>query len=135
MCREAFGWYSSNPMVVEIEQHEGFIVYLAANDKLNIEQSDILIELRNRLYETFDEYKLNYDKVYTIHFKNEKREWLQNSTCTCLNFQKNLICKHLLGLAFFNKLKKCPEEGNDVLIGQKPKRGRVPRAKSALMKQ
>lgn len=134
MCREAYDWYASNPMVIEIEKYGEFIVYLAANDNLNIDNSSELIEFKNKLYETFDEYKKNHDNVHTIQLKNEKRNWLKHSTCTCIKFQKTLICKHLLGLAFFNKLKKCPEEGNNVLIGQKLKRGRVPRAKMALMK-
>lgn len=58
-----------------------------------------LFAMKTKRYETFDELKENHNKVLTVHFCNDKRRWIQESTCTCGNFQRNFICKHLLGLA------------------------------------
>ena len=55
----------------------------------------------------------------------------------CPSFQKNFICKHSLGLAVNLKHVKVPENAKyDIAqIGQKPKRGRPPKATKALMIQ
>ena len=57
--------------------------------------------------------------------------------CDCPSFQKNFICKHSLGLAVNLKYVKVPENAKyDITqIGQKPKRGRPPKATKALMIQ
>lgn len=119
---------------MQIHQEDEFIEYLAANGP--IKPTDLLA-FKNKIYDSFDELKENFEKVYTIKFCNEKehKRWTKESTCSCRNFQKNFICKHIVGLAFYNKVKKCPQEGNSKTISKKPKKGRIPRAKKALERQ
>ena len=94
-----------------------------------------MYSLKNHKYDTFDEFKKNADMIYTIKFCNDKKRWSLESVCSCRQFQRDFICKHLLGLAFHNKLKKCPEEGNNKLIQKNSKKGRIELAKQALQKQ
>lgn len=86
------------------------------------------------LFDSFDDFKRNYRRVYKVKF-NMSRRWNVDSTCSCSIFQKNFMCKHLVGLAFYNKLMKCPQEGNGTAISKKKKRGRIAYAKKALEKQ
>lgn len=124
-----------NPTVIQNDAKDEFIFYLAANDGTNVHTPDTLIELNGESYDTFDDLKINRDKVLTIKFCNAKERWATNSSCSCRLFQKEFMCKHLLALAFYNRLKKCPQEGNNKLISKKAKRGRIALAKSALQKQ
>lgn len=94
-----------------------------------------LLALKNKRYDTFDELKEHRNKVLTVHFCNDRRRWIIESTCSCRVFQRNFICKHLLGLAFYNRLKRCPEEGNNKTIAKKKSKGRIALAKKALQKQ
>lgn len=120
---------------MQIDQKDEFVTYLAANDGINFATPEALIELKRKNFVTFDEFKKDGDKVLTIKFCNEKKRWITESICSCRIFQKEFICKHIIALAFYNRLKKCPEEGNNQMISQKAKRGRIAYAKSALQKQ
>lgn len=132
MHREAYTWFDNEPTVVKTHEHGELIRYLVAKD--SIVETD-LVTFKKKKYDTFDEYKNNFDKVISIKFHKCKEQWMTESSCTCRTFQKMFICKHLLGLAFYHKLKRCPEEGSNKEISKKPKRGRVAFAKSALQKQ
>lgn len=133
--RDAFTWYGKNPTVIQIATQDEFTFYLAANDGTHVSTPETLIELNSESYDTFDELKSNRDKVLNIKFCNTKERWATESSCSCRRFQKDFVCKHLLALAFYNRLKKCPQEGNNKIISKKLKRGRVPLAKSALQRQ
>lgn len=135
LYREAFAWYGKNPTVIQNGAQDEFIFYLAANDGTHVSTPETLIELNRENYDTFDELKSNRDKVLNIRLCNTKERWATESACSCRSFQKEFICKHLLALAFYNRLKKCPQEGNNKLISKKRKRGRIALAKSALQKQ
>lgn len=135
LCREAFTWYGQNPPVLEVDRQDEFVMYLAANDGMNITTPHILTELNNKNYYTFDELKAERDKVLNIEFCNEKKQWNTKSICSCRVFQKEFMCKHILARAFYHRYKKCPQEGYNKSISQKAKKGRIARAKKALVKQ
>lgn len=120
---------------MEIGKQGEFVFYLAAYDATNIKTSDTLVERKNKSYDTFDELKNERDKILNIKFCNVKKKWSTESICSCRTFQKEFICKHILALAFYYRLKKCPQEGNNKTISPKPKRGRIALAKKALQKQ
>lgn len=121
--------------MLQIEREGKFRIYLAANDGINVTTPEQLTEWNDKRYDTFDELKSERDNFLKIKFCNSKQDWNTSSTCSCRSFQKEFMCKHILALAFFYKLKKCPQEGFNKLISQKPKKGRIPRAKKALVKQ
>lgn len=121
--------------MIQNEIQDEFIFYLAANEGTLVSTPDTLIELNRKSYDTFDELKSNRDKVLNIKFCNTMERWATESSCSCRIFQKEFICKHLLALAFYNRLKKCPQEGINKSISKKNKRGRRALATSALKKQ
>jgi hypothetical protein len=61
--------------------------------------------------------------------------WMENLIqCDCPFFQKKFFCKHSICLAVLQNLATVPSNAkNDVPIGKLPKKGRLPKAKKALM--
>lgn len=46
----------------------------------------------------------------------------QKSTCTCPEYFKSYVCKHIVGIAAIKKLAIIPPEAKVVRLGQKPKK-------------
>ncbi len=72
------------------------------------------------------------DKALGVKFSDEL---LQNANCTCPNFLKQYVCKHVLGIAIRLKLFQVCPEAKDIPIGQKRKRGSPAKAKKAFLTQ
>lgn len=65
-----------------------------------------------------------------------KDNWKLESTCQCPYFLKNLIFKHIIGLALQLKLCKLPRNAITTgELGERPKRGRKQKSYEALLKQ
>ncbi|CAK1603683.1 unnamed protein product [Parnassius mnemosyne] len=82
----------------------------------------------------FEDYKMKHFAFWkVIAPKNEAQnvEWRKGS-CTCPQFHKKYVCKHLLGLAIRLKLATPPMEAKALPIGQKRKRGRPTKSRPAL---
>ena len=64
----------------------------------------------------------------------DNAEWMKGN-CTCANFLKTYMCKHLLGIALRLKFCEAPPAAKTIMLGQKRKRGRVSKAanKKALL--
>lgn len=85
-------------------------------------------------WKSFDQYVKYFEKMfYSVTISKEN--WLTESKCTCIHFQKNYVCKHVIGLALRLKLTKCPSAAINVNLNSKPKLGRPARAKKALIVQ
>ncbi|KAL0821529.1 hypothetical protein ABMA28_004986 [Loxostege sticticalis] len=85
----------------------------------------------------FDDYKRKHFAFWKVKVpKNgtENVNWKKGS-CTCPQFYKKYICKHLLGLAIRLKLATPPSEAKALPIGQKRKRGRPTKSRPALIIQ
>ena len=59
----------------------------------------------------------------------------ESATCTCRRYQKEYVCKHVIGIAVRNKKFDLRPEARGILLGQKRKRGRPEKAKKALIVQ
>ena len=59
----------------------------------------------------------------------------QNSTCSCPEYFKSYICKHIVGIAAMTKLYRISSEAKTVPIGKKPGPGRPAKTKPALQYQ
>jgi hypothetical protein len=79
----------------------------------------------------FDSY---INLIETVH-KIQLNQNLLLSTCTCVYYFKNYICKHILTVAVTKKLLIVPVRFIDKVIGCKPKRGPKKKARSAFEKQ
>lgn len=80
----------------------------------------------------FDEYVQNmHQRVYEVNFADE---WLE-STCTCPYYIKKLMCKHIIGTAFYAGEATCPPECNPNNLNKKKARGRPAKALNGLVRQ
>ena len=78
--------------------------------------------------------ELNFDSLF--EFTNSirmvrlgKTNW-KHSKCTCVDYFKTYICKHILVIALSQKLTVVPEKFYDSIIGNKPKPGRKKKARA-----
>lgn len=83
---------------------------------------------------SFDKFKEKAFNVCCVTMPIENEKW-DESTCVCVGFQKNYICKHVIGLAIRTRAVKIPSSLRDAPIEPKKKRGRPNKAKKALIRQ
>jgi hypothetical protein len=75
---------------------------------------------------TFDSYVDHSNAMGTIDFNAES--W-HLSSCNCWHFKKRYHCKHIIALALRKNIITIPASYyGGCIIGQKPKKGRPPRA-------
>lgn len=84
--------------------------------------------------ENFDEFKEQFFNKWKVILPQNKEQWTQG-TCTCPNFYKMYMCKHIIGLSIRLKYAVPPVEAKNIPLGQKRKRGRPSKAKPALIIQ
>lgn len=104
----------------------------------NVESATIkeLTAIDSANFEDFDDYKKNgYRMSYQIKIQCCTETWSTKSTCCCSDFYSAFICKHIVGLVFYLKLKKIPKEAISTRIEQKRSRGRSSKAKKALVRE
>lgn len=87
-------------------------------------------------WETFRDFKRYIcSSVHTtFEHPTTASNWL-NGVCDCRAFYKEYLCEHVVGFALRMKLINAPNEAKTIPIGQKRKRGRPAKAKSALSLQ
>jgi hypothetical protein len=81
---------------------------------------------------TFEEFKNWHGILWVISM--DASNW-ENAKCNCPQFLKEDQCKHSLGLAIRLRLAQAPPEAKTIPFGQRRKRGRPARAKTALVFQ
>ncbi|CAF2081601.1 unnamed protein product [Rotaria magnacalcarata] len=94
----------------------------------------LLYNQQNVKWCDFDIMKNEQLSFWECEFLNESENWTK-STCSCPTCLKYYICKHIIGLAARYKLCSIPLEAKNISLGQKRKRGRVAKAKKALIVQ
>ena len=80
---------------------------------------------------TFEQFKHRAFSVWIVQFSKDNG-WL-NGSCTCRDFFKKYVCKHMVGLAIRNKFVKVPPAAKQVPIGEKRSRGRPKQSTQALL--
>ena len=75
---------------------------------------------------TFDSYVTHSNEMWTIDFNSQS--W-HLSSCNCLHYKKRHHCKHIIEIALRKNIIEIPASYyGGCIIGQKPKKGRPPRA-------
>lgn len=97
-----------------------------------LEAKDMMAQ-EDCVWNTWEEFCARKKFMFIIFDNSET--WNQFSTCTCSEFQKKYMCKHILGLAVIRKLTAIPSHIKAIPIGSRVPRGRIPKAKKALMRQ
>lgn len=130
----AYQWATANHKVIQCDDDEQTYYTSSTASKKDINITWILrMKKKEGAWKTFEEFNEYRNGVWVIHIGDQN---LENSSCTCPVFLKQLTCKHVLGMLI--RLGLCsnvPEEAKNVPIGQKRKRGRPAKAKKALIVQ
>lgn len=124
---EGYLWAKKNVEIKILSSDATNSVYLAPSE------STIRIKDTNTAYEswqTFDEYRERNFAFWRIELP--RAEWT-NGTCTCPQFFKKYMCKHILGLAIRLNLASPPLEAKIIPSPQSRKRGRPSKSKPALI--
>ena len=129
---QAYQWAILNKAVIEeAGPHGGTHYYVGAGDTRISNKSLKVYKKKNGRWTTFDEFKkLNYGTWMIQIMEDEKK-----NECSCPHFLKIGQCKHVLGILIRLKKIVAPAEAKSVPLGQKRKRGRPSKAKSALLVQ
>lgn len=99
-----------------------------------ISVTDKMIErYYKRNFKSFDTFKDAQTSIWVVEMPMDSNKW-KEATCTCPVNLKTFICKHVVGIACRLKFCKIPPNAKDVAVGEKRKRGRVPKATKALLK-
>ena len=106
--------------------------YLPAKDAIKISDKEIH-RYDNARFNSFDTFKNVQFGIWCVCIPRNN-DW-KKSTCSCPEFLKNYMCKHIIGMSIRLKYCKPFPEAKNVEIGSKRKRGRPAKAKGALLVQ
>ena len=81
-----------------------------------------------------DQYKNKAFNVWCIKLPLDKFKWL-DGMCSCPEFFKKFMCKHVVGMAIRLNYCKPPSAAKQVKIGEKRRRGRPKKFTKALVIQ
>lgn len=88
--------------------------------------------LVKRQWKSFDEFLTYAFQIFYI-LQFSKSSWNMNSTCTCVCFFKENICKHIIAIGLRENIIKCPDSANPTSLGQyKRNAGPTKKARKAL---
>ena len=127
----SYQWAKSNKNVICINNESSKVYYIPARDLDSIPQTD-LNRYKKQKFTTFNQLKKSFD-IWCLEVENDSI-W-RKSKCNCPAFLKNYICKHVVGMGIRLKQCKPPAAAKTVPIGEKRKRGRPAKAKTALLVQ
>jgi predicted nucleic acid-binding Zn finger protein len=68
-------------------------------------------------WNTFEQFKKREFSVWNVSLVAKSETW-RAGTCTCPNFLKKYMCKHLIGMAIRWKLAKPPPAAKNVPINE-----------------
>lgn len=130
MWTSAYQWAKLNKKIENISNslERNYLIPAGECNEVNKNYLDESTE------DNFDEYIKKKASYYKLSLPMEDEKW-KDGQCTCSNFLKNYICKHLIGVAIRFKYIQPPLEAMNIEIGIKRKRGRPPKEKKALLVQ
>jgi hypothetical protein len=129
----AYQWTKKNKPVLIVSQQESQISYkIPAGD--STEEPGELNDICAENWVEFEEFKNKAFSSWITTMSTSPDEWIKGN-CNCPAFFKNMICKHIIGIAIRLKYVKPPPEARNISIQGKRKRGRPSKAKKALIVQ
>lgn len=126
---KAYQWAKLNKTLLCTDEGDNKIFRVPGGNTLTVPQQ----EPSYTEWRTFDHFKRHYFSEWKVVMPLSD-QW-KTGKCSCPYFAKFYICKHMLGIALRYKLEEPPLAAKQIAIGQKRKRGRPAKAKSALYKQ
>lgn len=113
--------------------HENpYLNYVASSIFNNDNFDEKFVSERNHCnYKSLKTYQNDrFGHFWTVQLSTS--DWKNGSKCDCPIFLKNYICKHVVGISLKNKLCRLPRKALTVELTKKLKKGRKPKATSAL---
>lgn len=111
-----------------------FLVPSARCDPINANEK-FYRSLVKRQWTSFDEFVTHGFQMFYI-VQLSKTSWNKQSSCTCVCFFKENMCKHIIAVGMREKIIDCPESANPTSLSQyKRKAGGAKNAKKALVIQ
>lgn len=125
----AYKWVKMNKPIKRSVDGNGLVSYqFAAGETPTLVDWSILTK-----WNTFNEFKARFQLGWRTYVQDAD-SWIHGS-CTCPQFMKKYVCKHMVGIALRLKFVKVPLEAKALPLNQKRKRGRPSKAKKALLIQ
>ena len=130
---EGYNWARSEKDIIsksfDNDKHE---YYCPVGDEHKVTQ-DQISTVKDMRWNTFEQFKKRAFSVWIVSLVPKSETW-REGTCTCPNFLKKYMCKHLIGMAIRLKLAKPPPAAKNVPINEKRRRGRPKFATKALLR-
>lgn len=94
------------------------------------------VKILSSMWPTLEDFKTFYNSKWYVTLASPDAKWL-NALCSCPSYQKNFICKHIVGIAVRMGEVTIPDEikSDITVIGGKRKRGRPASTKKAYIIQ
>lgn len=90
--------------------------------------------IQQKKWSSFDQFvNEGFGNCWTVQVSTP--DWKDYSKCECPQFQKNYVCKHILGVALREKICKLPRTAIPTMLEQKAKPGRKKKNTKALLLQ
>ena len=122
------------PKIVFEKAEDAFL--LSHDHSADFEKYIDLLDCNEICYEDGCELIGNFNFDTLMEFINsirmvrlDKKNW-KLSQCTCIDYFKTYVCKHIITIAISQKRTVIPEKFFDSVIGQKPKPGRKKKARA-----
>ena len=115
---------------------EIYYFHLVKNSHIILTNIDKFVKLVEHLKaKTFSDFQEQVQNVGRVHLQQD--DWRTKSFCRCRCFQKEYVCKHVIGLAIRLGLVHCPETAINLAFERKKPRGapRKARGGEALLKE
>ena len=125
-----YQWAKSNK-VVTLNETDNVREYYCPIGEVSSCSEDEILNVSHMRWSTFEQFKRRAFSVWIVTFPNDA-DWI-NGSCTCRDYFKKYVCKHMVELTIRNKLVKVPLAAKQVPIGEKRSRGRPKLATQALL--
>lgn len=130
MCQNQFKSFKAKSST---EQKLVFLVPSSKYDETMANEKHYRSLVKQR-WESFDECIVHaHHKFYIVQLC--VNSWNTESTCTCLSFYKQNICKHIIAIGMKEKVILNIDTANPTLLGKRKTKGRAPLATPALSKE
>ena len=119
--KKAYEWLAKGKRWKEVPVDDTIVFYIPSGNRLNVSKAVV----SDRTYRKFSTFIETYYSAYTVVLKLD--DW-RKSSCTCVNFFKKNMCKHVYGLACEKQLEQTDENLLQIPIGRTRGPGRPKKA-------
>lgn len=108
-----------------------FVYYDRTNKKLT---KKAVADWKKHEYATYKDFSTNHANICIVNFSPDATDWKRASR-TCLHFDTNYICEHIISISYQLGIIQKPDENYDDEPLFQPKKGRPAKATNPLQKE